>query len=134
MELSYTEKYDEILTQILSEMKASELLRIPGIYEILSEEYNNEIIDRFETEQDETEPTAQEKHLQKIDELAASIVEPLKTTARKLYHSGAIDVDKFDPDKITLAQILLTAAVHNHKYDFAPPVKYRADLANLKHF
>ena len=128
------EKYDEILTQILSEMKASELLHIPRIYEILSEEYNNEIIDRFEAEQDAPEPTAEEKHLQKIDELAASIVEPLKTTARKLYRSGAIDVEKFDPNKFILAQILLTAAMHNHKYDFAPPIKYRADLANLKHF
>jgi hypothetical protein len=42
------EEFDQLLIQIINEHPASNLLSIPGIYEILSEEFNNEILDRFE--------------------------------------------------------------------------------------
>lgn len=45
-----TEAFDEILGEILDDMKASTLLAIPGIYEILAEEYNNEVLERWEDE------------------------------------------------------------------------------------
>ncbi len=41
------EQFDGELVTILSEMKASDLLSIPGIYEIVSEEFNNVAIDNI---------------------------------------------------------------------------------------
>ena len=43
------EQFDALLKQIIDEQPASALLSIPGIYEILSEEFNNEILERFES-------------------------------------------------------------------------------------
>lgn len=40
-------QFDDELISILSEMKASDLLSIPGIYEIVSEEFNNAVIDNI---------------------------------------------------------------------------------------
>jgi len=43
------EDFDEILHhEILWNIKASELLFIPGIYEILAEEYNNKVFEIWE--------------------------------------------------------------------------------------
>lgn len=42
------EEFDNGLMNILGEMKASQLISIPGIYEILAEHFNNEIIDKWE--------------------------------------------------------------------------------------
>ncbi len=43
-------EFNNHLIQILKEIRASELLYIEGIYEILSEEFNNEVIERWEAE------------------------------------------------------------------------------------
>ena len=40
-----TEQFDEQLKTLLQDMTAASLLTIPGIYEILSEEYNNDVLD-----------------------------------------------------------------------------------------
>ena len=40
-----SEVFEEYLCRIIDEYTAKELIRIPGIYEILSEEYNNDTID-----------------------------------------------------------------------------------------
>ena len=40
------EQYDNMLIEILKEDGAN-IIRIPGIYEILAEEYNNEILKRL---------------------------------------------------------------------------------------
>lgn len=47
------EDFDRLLRDLVDRhnTKASELLSVPGIYEILSEEYINDIIDAF-TEED----------------------------------------------------------------------------------
>lgn len=42
-----TEDFNQILIEILQEMKASQLIDIPGIYEIVAEEFNNEVIDKW---------------------------------------------------------------------------------------
>ena len=42
-------EFDNILMGILSEMTAAQLLDISGIYEIVSEEFNNEVLDIYET-------------------------------------------------------------------------------------
>ena len=42
-----TDEFDEELTDMLSKMTASELLSVPGIYEILAEHFNNDVIDRI---------------------------------------------------------------------------------------
>ena len=42
-----TEEFDEFLKQILRSLAASELLLIEGVYELVSEEFNNEILDRW---------------------------------------------------------------------------------------
>ena len=43
------EDFNRLLCDLIDKhnVKASQLLSVPGIYEILSEEYNNEIIDAF---------------------------------------------------------------------------------------
>ena len=46
--------FDGELINLLSEIKASQLITIPGIYEIVSEEFNNEVIDRINNENEET--------------------------------------------------------------------------------
>ena len=42
------ERFTELLAEIIDESPASHLLSIAGIYEILAEEYNNEILERGE--------------------------------------------------------------------------------------
>jgi hypothetical protein len=49
------EEFDQILLSILREQTAEQLISIPGIYEILAEEFNNEVLDRWENEQEEEE-------------------------------------------------------------------------------
>ena len=40
-----TEQFDSKLLEILSAMTAADLISIPGVYEIVSEELNNDVID-----------------------------------------------------------------------------------------
>lgn len=54
-------EFDCILLEILQETKASELIRVPGIYEILREEFNNEILTRWENKQNEKGKIIKEK-------------------------------------------------------------------------
>lgn len=50
------EDFDEGLQQIINEnCCAEDLLKIPGIYEILSEHFNNEILERWENNNDHYE-------------------------------------------------------------------------------
>ena len=44
-------EFDCILMEILQETKASELISVPGFYEIVSEEFNNEVLDRWSEKQ-----------------------------------------------------------------------------------
>jgi hypothetical protein len=45
-----TEKFDELLAEILDEGKASALLTIPGVYEAVSEHFNNDVLKRWHEE------------------------------------------------------------------------------------
>ena len=40
------------LYDIIEEMRVSEILGIPGVYEILSEHFNNDVLEKFEEERD----------------------------------------------------------------------------------
>lgn len=53
MNLVNNKRFDTKLVEILSGMKASELLSIAGIYELVSEEFNNEVLQAIEEEDDE---------------------------------------------------------------------------------
>ena len=44
------EKFDELLAEIMNESPASHLLDIPGVYEAVSEHFNNEVLERWEQE------------------------------------------------------------------------------------
>lgn len=46
-----TEDFDRNLRKCLREYTAEQMLLIPGIYEIVSEYFNNEILDRWVAEQ-----------------------------------------------------------------------------------
>ena len=46
------EDFYRILEDILNEMSGDSILVIPGLYEVLAEYFNNEILDRWEDEQD----------------------------------------------------------------------------------
>ena len=39
-----SEQFDEALEELVGDLLASEILIIPGIYEVLSEEFNNEVL------------------------------------------------------------------------------------------
>ena len=41
-----TEQFDNSLREILKNMTAEQLLTIPGIYEIVSEEFNNDVLEK----------------------------------------------------------------------------------------
>lgn len=41
------EEFDTILSDIMDEEKGSSFLSIPGIYELVAEHFNNEILDRW---------------------------------------------------------------------------------------
>jgi len=46
-----------------------------------------------------------------------------------------IDLESYDPDEYALAKILVTAAIRNHKDDYASLNKaHKEDLENLKYF
>ena len=45
------EMSNDKLAEVIDEQKASNLLTIPGIFEILSEHFNNEILARFDNDQ-----------------------------------------------------------------------------------
>ena len=47
-----TEDFDAILIGILKETTAAELLTIPGVYEIVSEHYNDEVLEPWESSQE----------------------------------------------------------------------------------
>jgi hypothetical protein len=45
------EQFDAKLTEILDGMNGAQLLAIPGLYEVVSEELNNDVIEAIEAEQ-----------------------------------------------------------------------------------
>lgn len=45
------EEFERRLSEMIDRKAASYLLTIPGIYDILSEEYNNDILDEWEKDQ-----------------------------------------------------------------------------------
>ena len=45
-------EFDNILMDILNDTRINQIIDIPGIYEILSEEFNNEILDIWEQKQE----------------------------------------------------------------------------------
>lgn len=46
-----SEDFDRLLGQVVSEYSPIQLLYMPGVYECLSEEFNNEVLARWEIEQ-----------------------------------------------------------------------------------
>ena len=46
-----TEEFDRELELILDDMTGAQLLSIPGVYEAVSEEFNNQVIENWETKQ-----------------------------------------------------------------------------------
>ena len=50
--------FDNLLGEIVNETRGGLLLHIPGIYEILSEEFNNEVLKRWAQNQEIAEEPA----------------------------------------------------------------------------
>jgi hypothetical protein len=46
--------FSRILEDVLNEETGGSLLSIPGLYEVVSEYFNNEVLSRWEDEQDES--------------------------------------------------------------------------------
>lgn len=46
--MSPDEEFDEALAEIIDESPASHLLTVPGVYEVLSEHFNNDVLERIE--------------------------------------------------------------------------------------
>ena len=43
-----SDEFDEILMEIMDEHPASHLLAVAGVYELVTEEHNNEVLERWE--------------------------------------------------------------------------------------
>jgi hypothetical protein len=52
------EDFDRILVDIANEHTGAAILTIPGVYEILSEEFNDEVLTRWTNEQEAAEQSA----------------------------------------------------------------------------
>ena len=53
----------------------------------------------------------------------------------RLYYSGGVDREDYDPEEYALAKVLLTAALRDRKNVFAPvDRKMLEDVRNLKYF
>jgi hypothetical protein len=48
-------EFDCILMEILQETKASELIAVPGFYDVAAEEFNNEVLERWRKKKEEEE-------------------------------------------------------------------------------
>jgi PHP family Zn ribbon phosphoesterase len=46
-----TEDFDRILMSIVRDMKVPQIMDLAGVYEAVSEEYNNEVIEKWEEEE-----------------------------------------------------------------------------------
>jgi hypothetical protein len=71
------------------------------------------------------------KHQDKINELADLMASALKIECQKLVSSGAIDESDYDADEYKLAKLLMTAAMHRLKDEFAPRYGLVKELKNL---
>ena len=60
------------------------------------------------------------KTQEKINELVGLFASSLKAECERLYRSGAVDVDRYNPDYYNLPKILVTAAILRCKDAFAP--------------
>lgn len=49
------EIFDRKLEELVGQMTAEDILAMPGVYEIVSEELNNEVLSALEAERDEEE-------------------------------------------------------------------------------
>lgn len=47
------QQFDDILEEILADTPAGHLLSIPGSYEVLAEHFNNDVIQRFEEQEEQ---------------------------------------------------------------------------------
>ena len=69
------ENFDRILIEILDEWTGSQLLTFPGVYELLSEEFNNEVLNRWELEQrpdeDENDDCDEEDEIERATDCPA---------------------------------------------------------------
>ncbi len=52
------ERFDAKLAEILDEQPASYLLTIPGVYEVLAEQYNNDVLDALKEEDADADGSA----------------------------------------------------------------------------
>lgn len=48
-----TEMFDEVLEEIVEEQAAGIIITIPGIYEVLSEHFNNDVLERLKDRREE---------------------------------------------------------------------------------
>jgi len=57
-----TDDFDNYLVQVVNDQnpRPSDLLQVPGVYEVLSEYYNNEVLDAWTADQAETVTTVEE--------------------------------------------------------------------------
>ena len=69
----------------------------------------------------------------KINELVDLFASSLKVECERLYRSGTVDVDRYNPDHYILPKILVTAAILRRKDDYSPlfDKDHKDDIKNL---
>ena len=70
------------------------------------------------------------EHQRKTHELIDLYASNLKIETERLYRSGAIEPDDYDPEYFYLAKVLLTAAIRRTQ-DFYSPIHNKALLKEI---
>jgi hypothetical protein len=60
------------------------------------------------------------EHETKINELIVVMAAALRSEARILYKSGAINAESYNENEYRLAKLILTAAIERRSEDFSP--------------
>ena len=92
-------------------------------------------MENFRRETEGWEKQMKEENEAKIDELADEFAEALKKEARRLANSCAIDEEDYASREYLFSKVLVTAAIHRLRNEFAPPswaICMEADVENLK--
>ena len=77
------EQFDSKLADILSDMTGAELLSIPGLYEVVAEELNNEVLEALE----EGETLDKQDKQREIENVMYFLLTHNKNYTQKQYHA-----------------------------------------------
>jgi hypothetical protein len=91
------EEFDEILMEIISEMTPASIMAITGVGEILREELNNEVLERWEQKSNSSETVGKSVFVFQLIDINGIVV----------------DQTELDEDNVDLAKDIFIGSGHN---------------------